>query len=625
MNKTRVIVDDHDLDLFPDTVVATTIKGIDVGDLTSRFASHTNSFKIPLTKGNIKAYEHANVKNSQTNVPYTGRDAKVIQNGTEVIQFGTEVITKIGDSIELSIFAKVYDFASKIANKMLYDLELNLNDSWTDATIKDYRNATTGLVAPVMDYGNYDATTDDLDVSTYLPSVYYHTIIEGIIEGAGYAYSGDVFANDKYLKLIQPYGRDVWGYAGKFVETFNFIAEKTGNQGQTTTPTKVDITVETKESIYYDSTNSRFTQSKTSYTGKFNFYLKVKAYADDSGSGGGSGSGALFIGIYKNGTVISGAGNTISGTGTTEFVLTTINAFPNGISLNSGDYIEVIAYETQVGAVGIVNEGTMLWCEALTEPDTANIQPDKLLPEISQSDYIKDFLVRFGLQMNEVAGTIYFKSIDEIITDTGNSVDLTSKRVRSLGLKFTPDKYANINKFTYQKPSDVDNVLTGQGSFTLPFLKNEKTIFSTFFNSCKTEYRAEILMAVIPVYDTSTDRNTFDAEPQVRLLLVRDKYSYEPSVTYDTAQASYKVAYFDDPGQSNSCSFQDVIDQIYTLLVNALQKTKVETIEYMLNEIDIRRMNPHTLIFDTDAYYIINTIGPFVPGVKTKAELFKVS
>lgn len=614
---TRILVDDEELDLYPDTKVATTIRGVNVADITSRFTTHTNNFRLPLTENNIRIYGNANSKNSLTTVPYSTRYVKVIQNGIEIITNGVEVINDITDSINITVYANVYDFFKTIENKTLCELELNLNDSWTDSTIKDYRSATTGLVSPVLDYGNYDGATDDIDVTTYLPSVYYHTIIEAIITEAGYEFSGSVFSSDKYLKFIQPYSRKTWGYESKFIETFNFIAEKTGTQGFGTSPSVVTITNEVKANSYYDNTTSRFTQNKATYSGKFHFYAELTLTTV------GGGGDTLNVGIYKNGVILSGASVNQSGTGTLTTLISTINGAPNGITLNHTDYIEIMGFDSPTSLLHTV-DACRFWCEPLTEPDTTNIQPDKLLPDISQTDYIKDFLVRFGLLMNEQNGTIYFKSIDEVINGISTSVDLTNKRVRSQGIKFTPLSYAGVNKYTYTKPDDVDNELTGQGSFALSYLYNEKTIYNSFFSSSNTVLNGDILMGQIPIYETSTSRSTFDNEPEIRLMLVRDKYSYEPNVTYDTAQSTYLVAYFEDPAQTNSCSFQDSLDENYVQLIRALQKSKTETIEYLLNEVDILKMNPHTLIFDRDSYYLINSISNFIPGKTTKCELFKV-
>ena len=343
-----------------------------------------------------------------------------------------------------------------------------------------------------------------------------------------------------------------------------------------------------------------------------------------------------------------------------------------------------------------------------TSGSSRNVNFGYLLPEYKQSDYIRDFFNRFALIPYENNGTIILKSINEIISGVFDSLDFSSKVVKSANkISFTPLIYGYTNNFKYQIPSDVSEQTLGQGIFTLSnfsYLSN-KDIYSSFFNATNTTNIGFLFCASISVYKSSGLINTvyifnagagytngfyqnqsltggtgkdataditvaggvitlvtikqrgtdyrlndrlsaaipggtnlsiqvtktdfanrlkFDEEPNVRLLMVRDKRANEPNILYNgVSKSAYKVAYFEDSQEPNDCSFQKSIDTDYSLLVSSLNFSKLENKKYNLNELDISKINPHTLIFDTDSYYLINKL-KFISGKVSEVEFFKV-
>ena len=66
-----IIVNDIVLDMYPNTIVAQTLKANEVGNIKTRNVSYTNSFQIPSTENNDRVFEYANNLNSETTIPYT--------------------------------------------------------------------------------------------------------------------------------------------------------------------------------------------------------------------------------------------------------------------------------------------------------------------------------------------------------------------------------------------------------------------------------------------------------------------------------------------------------------------------------------------------------------------------
>jgi len=186
-----IIVNDIVLDVYPNTIIAQTIKANEVGDVKTRNVSYTNSFKIPLTENNNRVFEHANQIQSETGIPYTQIPVRQIENGIEIIRNGYLQMTQADNSYNIFILSSGYGFFNQIEGKYLVDLDLSTLIA--DFDPDDAMNTTTGVIFPVINYGDFDGSA--MDAATNLPSTYYHTIINQIFEDAGYEKSGTNLSN----------------------------------------------------------------------------------------------------------------------------------------------------------------------------------------------------------------------------------------------------------------------------------------------------------------------------------------------------------------------------------------------------------------------------------------------
>lgn len=606
-----IIVNDIVLDLYPNTIITQTIKANEVGDVKTRNVSYTNSFKIPLTENNNLIFEYANQIQSETGIPYAQIPVRQIENGIEIIRNGYLQMTQADNSYNIFILSSGYGFFNQIEGKYLVDLDLSalIADFDPDATM----NTTTGVIFPVINYGDFDGSS--MDANTNLPSTYYHTIINQIFEDAGYEKSGAIFSNAKYLNLIIPYGRKNFLYDGKFSIPFEFSAITSGSQVfvNPVLNDNIDFVNETKESTYYNSGTGRFTNSNAVTI--YGDWFATLTYTFSGGIG-------FTVQIRKNGaTILATANGTVAG-GT--IVLDSRVSYPNGVTMQQTEYIEVIFTGT-TGTVTITdgNFYNSIRSNIAVVPGNA-IDYGKLLPDVTQKEIITDFAVRFGLILEEKDGTVYCKSLDEIILDKANALDWTNKNVtRKDSISFTPLEYAQNNYFDYSNTDELIDKVFGRGNLAVSNANAQldKSIFQSVFNNTATILVATVLAAKIPIYEASTTRDIFDNEPGIRLLLVRDKYSYEPTINGET---SYKVAYFEDPNQTYTMDFNQFLEDAYYYFGLSLQKAKVPSREYLLTDIDISEFSFLYPVFDKDSYFLVNTIKNYVSGKMTSVELFKI-
>lgn len=636
MTDTIVYVSDQVIDLYPGTVIAQSIKRLNIGDLSTRSVNHTNLFKGPFTENNNRIYQYANDVRSKTSVPYSIQPTRVVQSGIELIRDGVHYMKRAKDQYEVYILSNAAAFFDAIGDKKLNQLDfVGINGSWNNNDIENYRAATSGIVAPVMDYGNYNPVTNAIGVSDYLPSIYYHTLISLIFEQAGYEPVGDVFTNEKYLKQIIAFSRDEFRYDEDFVNARAASAIVATPQSIPTPGAGVNVVF--GETVIQDTTG---------------YWDGVDQYiiSDPDPAASGKILFAVDVMVALNITVAGGTVDiSLRDQGGTEAALTNVGTGVH--TINSKDFslgdIAFLAEEggnirvrisTNSGAPSVtVNEGSIVFnpLNYVGTGSGSHTYFNHLMPDMLQKDLIKDFLVCFGLIPFESDGTINCKSIKSLINDKANAKNWTTKRDSEFkdDIVFTDSNYAQTNFFKYSASEDSFdhsgilikiNQNLGNGSFTITnsLLQLEKTIYPSPFKATLTEIYGTIMMARIPINGLRTE---FENAPGLRKLLVREQYSFEPPVDYSTPNLNgYLVAYFESPDEELTLNFDQFLTDWYSELSASLQELKVVTRKYNLTELDILSINDHLLIYDTDSYYLINEVKNFVPGNRTDVELFKV-
>lgn len=189
--------------------VPITIQAIDIGRLSSRFVSTTPSIKLPLSEVNIQFFQFAHDIRSSTDIVYTSIECTLIDDGVEVMR-GYLVIRQVETHFEIQVLEKTIDFFNQIENKSLRELDFGDSPITFDATYIDSRRAaTSGIVCPVVSYGQIDPTGSAIG-DYYLPSVSLDTIVQAIASNAGYTITGDLMSLSHYTNAILAYSYNGW-------------------------------------------------------------------------------------------------------------------------------------------------------------------------------------------------------------------------------------------------------------------------------------------------------------------------------------------------------------------------------------------------------------------------------
>jgi hypothetical protein len=257
------------------------------------------------------------------------------------------------------------------------------------------------------------------------------------------------------------------------------------------------------------------------------------------------------------------------------------------------------------------------------------------IEEITNYNCFKDFIIRFCLIVFVKNNSVYARPFEYIINDRANSLDWTAKRDTSKDDKivFKNSQYAQSNLFIDPAYSEETERYEATLSIANDNLDKIKTLYESCFSSPSIQSRGVDFwddVPTIPLFkkDSTNSRTIEDAKSC--LIWTRDEAAADETVQYaGSTETSYKVAryfYANEPNDLHvGSSWTFFLRVFYKSITTLLQKYKVITRYYVLTENDLNDYNPFRIIFDDGAYYYIVRIHNFVPGEKTKVELFKVS
>lgn len=612
------------IDLYPDTVIAQTLQAFEIGQLGSVRTNYTNRIRIPKTGNNRRALGFSDDSKSSTSFPYTSYSARYVENGIEIIRNGSVVLKETTESFLLTIFSGPVGFFDFIETKKLWDLDTtDINTGWSDTVREGRRNATTGMVAPLVDDGviTHDGVTPAIihtGGSNKHPWIYYHTVIDKIFETAGYEKEGDIFSDDKYLKLALPLKTSL---SPPFINAKGFHASALGTQVIVDPSSYTDIefpTVSQQGSDEFYDGESIYLVSNADTSDAY-FGMTFRAAITITVSGG---TVDIILALNNFPTVDDNVGlNTHTAVGSGTYYINSQLLLP----LEDNDAISVrVVKNTGTPTVTITN-GTF---EGYANKDLLStyIYFNHLFEDINQIDFLRDFSVRFNVMMTERNGVIVCKTMDEVLEEA--PIDWTEKRgSKSESLRYAYSGLAQNNYFTYGSDDLVENVSTdfGRGLFTIANenIVGSQDIYSSIFNITEMiMFDERIFVARIPA---GADVDSLG----IRLCYLRQNVSAnEPdsNVIYlTTARSDYKVAYFVDARQTHSMHWQYFIDNYYTEFVARMQKAKALTRYYRLTDVDIHTFDQLKPIYDSGEIFIVTKINNYRSGQITEVELFKIN
>lgn len=625
-------------DLYGNETIATDYSIAPISNIASRGSAKSIAFKIPLTANNRAIVENANVIVNATTLPYRFIPAKLKANGlSQGIEFAQ--IESIKDDISIRLFGSNIDFYSIIKGLKLEDLGDVWGHHWTLANAYASRNNTSGYIYAMIDFHTdsphtagaiyIDNTTPQIDVRGLLPCVFLHSIISEIVTQAGFTLAGDFITDADYRSIVIP----ALGLSNEFNSrvTQTFTAASTSInplwieagfagvslvKGSTVTITRIStgqsITLEARQDIVLPD---------TPVINTFNLVSEV-----------GISSGLTFYAGTDNATdpaMVSGfvVGQLYRIVMNLEFT----NTYENGNVIVDYGYDYISPFDVEILGTFTIGEGF-----------DASLNLSYMLPDIKQSDLLKDTAQKFGLifQVDNANKIVHVRRFSEILDNIGNALDWSEKVDYSEKpeQQFNSD-YAQRNLCVYSEDDTVKKPVGTDSEILIDNqnLEAESKLFESPFAASEQVFRFNgHSIAQIKMFTDlgGADEEIADVEP--RYLIVRMQ-TFSPVFTYtdgstDLTTAEVPLTHFILPGQSFNAGFANNLLDNSADLIALIQEYKLVQMLMRITAADINQLDFFKPVWielngQPGCYFYISMIKQFKVTSKesTEVELVKLN
>lgn len=625
------------IDLYPNAVIAQTLQIYDPGRIGSITTNYTSSIKAPKTRTNERIFEHLSNSKTKSDIPYSSLSCTYEENGFAIIRNARVIVTEAGGDYLLNIYSGPWGFFKAIENKYLWDLDFSdINGPWTESTRDGYRNAVTGILQALIDDGLIESTSPPVinyqEDRIRHPQIYYHTVVEKMFSTFGYDYEGDIFTNDIYKKLAMPLSTAYRDPRYLNDKVFSAAADGTQIISNPLVETNVMFTRNIKQGSdnFYDGNSEYVVVNDDTTAGYFSIQFRSDITIEVTGG---------TVDIKLEATGLSPVTEINKGSGTYTLLLQ-----GSVVGFKDADVIKVtIIKNTGTPIVEVLNG--VFYSYPLTGIEDENDESylptitvgyvyfQKLFEEVKLVDFLKEFCIRFNVQITQIDGILHVNTLNYILDDRSGPNWTTKRNKQPDRIRYAFSNYAKTNVLKTPIDTSFTPDLTsvyGDGEFTIPNenLKDTLPIYTSIFQATQmiTTFGVFMLDLNVRRINEVSLVSELIRYPGNRLFFVRDKYDFEPEVVYDSINRDdYLVGYFFDPSQDYELSWQFFIDNFHQKYVDrCLRKVRLIERQYNLTDLDIYKFNQQQPILDNSERFLVTKISNRVSGRLAKVELLKI-
>jgi len=680
MNQLQLYINDQLADLNDDSPIALTFQINNLADVKNQQGNTSNQFKLPLTQRNRQILGFPDDIAFTTGQPYQQYQAKLVQDGLEIIPYGIAELNGIEqNNANITVLSGNVDFFDGIDGK-LYDMG-DSTSQWGKAGVwKDYDHTwnlfnvahshtkTEGWIYPVVDYGfisDADYSTP-IDVRNQRPGFFIKTAIDLLLKSAGYKGKGSLLDDPLYPLLICQFANGSFDH-GTDIQNNSNIKSIMVQTGQNISKSHFDISgnigaipfsliIADNSSYYNAGKNGYFVSETTSVTASCAFSISFTS--TNPSHNDNSSKIVIQIRLYDDANVADKDARVLAETvvnyadrGDHSAIVLNNQAISFDQVLEPGNGIK-ITYEFKgyTGSAFTLKSGATFSVQNKVQDVQfgQTVQCERIFPDISQKDLLKDTLQRFGIicQADNANKTISFNSLRDIINNIPIAKDWTSKCLdQGKQISFQLGSYAQANYMKYKEddnvlPKDFANAQINIADATLPATDLLQSQFAPTLN------RPYITgtIAQIKMIDNTSDSTDFSIGVSPRILVDQKTRLSGKTVTLTdgTSQpvvindiistpyfykqdGDYNLCFGDMPGMNNTPQ-PGLKTKYYPELQKILTQTKKVVRFILLNPRDILELDLLIPIYlqQDGAYYYINKIDAWRKGQPCKVELVKL-
>ncbi|TSD67592.1 hypothetical protein FFF34_009435 [Inquilinus sp. KBS0705] len=671
MNTLQLYLNDQLVDTADDSPIALTFQINNLAEVKNQQGNTSNQFRLPLTQRNRQILGFPDDVAFTTNLPYTNYQAKIVQDGLEIVPYGIAVLNEVEqDSAAITVLSGNVDFFDAISGS-IYNMGdkttpygakqpfLPYQHTWNVDNVVKSQTHTEGWIWPVVDYGNlvYNFAGDcEVDVRHLRPGFFIKTAIDLMLATNGYKGTGWLLSNPLYPLLIAQFSNSSFEHGSDYQNQPNQNGLQTAialNYAVSHIPKEDNIRVIPFPAVNADPAGQF---SGTVFTAKQISTVDVKVTIPKirfQGRVNSKDPSALRIFIKVNTTGsevtltesrfdladpyerLSGTGGGIVGYKDTQN--TVISAT---VDLSIGDQLSVwYEFTGDRPAYFTIYAGATLEVTPTKQGVLygQEVQCERIFPDISQKDLLKDVLQRFGIicQTDTNTRTINFASFRDIVNNIPVANNWTKKCIdQGKTVSFQLGNYAQVNYLKYKEddavlPKGFADAQINVADKTLPATAD--LLESQFAPTLNRPYIGGSI-AQIKMADENGDFNT-GVSPRI-LIDQKLKLPEFKTIKFTDGNAAndipvndwISVPYFAKTGGQYSLLWDELRKQYYPELEKILQQTKKVVRYFMLSPRDILELDLLIPIYlqQDGAYYYINKIDSWRKGQPVKVELMRL-
>ncbi|MEB0303270.1 hypothetical protein, partial [Mucilaginibacter sp. 5C4] len=613
-----------------------------------------------------------------TALPYNNYQAKIIQDGLEIVPSGLAILNNIEqDSAAITVLSgnvdffdsldvKIYDMGDSTTTIGKQGLFTPFDHTWDLATVVASQSNTSGWIWPVVDYGRIApdfSNNPQVDVRYLRPGFFLKTAIDLFVKSAGYRINPHSFLLKQplYDKLIVQFANDNFEHGGNTqnkpdeygitafvgstrVINHNNVADNRGVLPFTDTTTdqhsQFNGYVYRAKQITTVNVEVRFQ--------KFRLYGRVTGYpayvviriAVKTAFGTVSANETNYdFSVWDTRDREKGNGGNIYGWH--DFEPRNMAA---DVELTFGDEVSV-EYEffgnTHANFTLYSGSSLIIKSKDINVLYKQQVQCERIFPDITQKDLLKDTLQRFGIicQTDNTNRMVTFASFRDIVNNIPAAKNWTAKCLdQGKTVAFQLGGYAQMNTMEYKVdeailPKAFGNAQITVADKTLPATGN--LFESRFAPTLNRPYIGGSIAQILKV-DTTSDINAIDfnigtqprllIDQKLNLLNLSKQVTFTDGTTNIVNNDTIAVPYFYKPGQTDSLLWENLRIEYYPELEKILQQTKKVERFFMLTPRDILELDLLIPVYleQDGAYYYINKIDSWRKGRPVKVELIKL-
>lgn len=603
----------------------------------------------------------------------------MVQDGLEIIPYGLAELNGVdNDSANITVLSGNVDFFDALdvslynmgdsKNPKYSPLWKNYDHDWTINNVINSQTKTTGWIYPVVDYGYMgEDYNKPINVMYLRPGFFIKSAIDLLVKSTGYRASGSLINDPLYPLLIAQFSNGSWEHGTDYQNKPDLISFSG------TTPNVIYLNHPNNNNPYgFITFDKTISDESRQYNGKFFvakqranyevtvFFPEVKLYGRITGD-----PTTLHVTIRTvlNGQIIEltaldfnfDMGNWVRDPGTSGG---NIRGYVNIYRKTLSCEVELLAGQTlEVHYIWLggnpsnftIQPGATLSIKAQnqTVKYSQSVQCERIFPDISAKDLLKDTLQRFGVicQTDNARRTVAFNSFKDVVQNIPLAKNWSKKCLdHGKSISFQLGGYAQNNNLKYKTDDAVLPVGFADSNIkvadsTLP--ASADLIESQFAPTLNRPYLGGTV-AQIKMMDIENGGTDFNIGVSSRILIDQkfDLRTIGKTVTFTDGTKNVTVndyistPYFYKPDAPNltpkygqaSLKFDDLRKRYYPELEKILKQTKKVVRYFLLTPRDILELDLMIPIYleQDSAYYYINKIDAWRKGQATKVELVKL-